>query len=313
MKEVIVASPRGFCAGVVRAVELCEAALEKYGGPVYLVHQLVHNDDVCRELEGKGAVFVDSLQEIPPGGVVVFSAHGSPPTAYQVARERGLTVVDATCPLVTRVHNEVKKYAGEGRTILVVGHPDHVEVGGTAGHSLHENARTLIINPDDLDTELLDEVAKVVQDVAVVTQTTLSQNDVAPGVKEILKRFPSAVIRDDICYATGNRQKAVQELFKDCGVILVIGSHESSNSRRLRETAERDDCPAYLIPNAEAAPWFWIRPANRVGVTSGASTPAYLVEEVVAHLVSLGYTRQDRSIPEALDEENIRFRDGVLP
>lgn len=308
MKEVIVARPRGFCAGVDRAVELCEAALHKYGTPVYLVHQLVHNDDVCRDLEAKGAVFVDSLEEIPVGSVVVFSAHGSPPSAFDIAQERNLIVVDATCPLVTRVHNEVKKYAKEGRTIVILGHPDHVEVEGTAGHALKENARTVILNPDTFDTEFL-EGGAAGSEIAVVTQTTLSQDDVAPAIKGVKNLFPTAIIRDDICYATGNRQKAILELSQVCDAIIVVGSHLSSNSQRLREVAHRDECPAYLVPNAAAVPWFWLTKSQRVGVTSGASTPEHLVEEVVQVLTEAGFRRYEW----VAVEEDIRFKDGILP
>lgn len=311
MKEVIVASPRGFCAGVVRAVDLAEAALVKYGAPVYLVHQLVHNDDVCQALEDKGACFVDSLEEIPIGGVVVFSAHGSPPSAYTTAKERNLTVVDAACPLVTRVHNEVTKYAREGREIVIVGHQDHVEVVGTAGHALEaldENSLPLYADPATFDPDVL-ESALSGREIAVVTQTTLSQDDVAPTIEAIKKRFPDAIIRDDICYATGNRQLGVKELARDCDLVLVVGSDQSSNSRRLAEVARREGCPAYLVPGPAAVPWFWVRSAQRVGVTSGASTPEHLVEAVVAHLVESGFHRQDRVVV----EEDIRFRDGVLP
>lgn len=307
MKEVIVVSPRGFCAGVDRAVKQCEEALEKYGKPVYLVHQLVHNDDVCRALEDKGAVFVDSLEEIPVGSVVVFSAHGSPPSAFDIARERSLWVVDATCPLVTRVHNEVKKYAKEGRTIVILGHPDHVEVAGTAGHALKAGARTVILNPDTFDTDFLKE-GGASDEVAVVTQTTLSQDDVAPAVKEVKNLFPTAIIRDDICYATGNRQKAILELSQTCDAIIVVGSHLSSNSQRLREVADRDGCRAYLVADAAAVPWFWLTKAQRIGVTSGASTPEHLVEEVVKGLTEAGFRRRDQVVI----EENIQFKDGVV-
>lgn len=308
MKEVIVATPRGFCAGVVRAVELAEAALEAYGKPVYLVHQLVHNDNVCRDLEAKGAVFVDKLEDIPEGGVVVFSAHGSPPAAYDIARSRNLAIVDATCPLVTRVHNEVKKY-GQDRPIAIIGHINHVEVQGTLGHAKYAGTQVHVIDPDS--KELESQVVGFGSDAApaVVTQTTLSQEDVAPAVEAIQREYPMAVIRDDICYATGNRQKAVKQLAEECDVVLVIGSHQSSNSQRLREVSDNAGCRAYLVPDADAVPWFWVRPAYRVGVTSGASTPDNLVEEVVERLVAAGYQRRDRVVV----EENIRFREGVLP
>lgn len=289
--EVLVATPRGFCAGVVRAIRIVELALEKYGPPVYVKHPVVHNEHVVSRLEAMGAVTVDSVGEIPRGATAIFSAHGSPPGDLAEAQERGLNLVDAVCPLVTKVHNEVKKYGQQGRIIAVVGHEHHVEFEGTLGHAMAGGFDTFTVDPDKAGSEeFLDLVsalaaAKDATEVAVVTQTTLSKDDVAPAVAAIRRRFPNAVVRDDICYATTNRQEAVKLLAQQVDLILVVGSPTSSNCQRLVETAVRQGTPAHLVQG----PWDMpgesvLKNVERVGVTSGASTPEELVQSVIEQL-----------------------------
>ncbi|MCH7997721.1 MAG: 4-hydroxy-3-methylbut-2-enyl diphosphate reductase, partial [Chloroflexi bacterium] len=240
--EVFLATPRGFCAGVVRAIDVVDLALEKYGPPVYVKHEIVHNPYVVESLEAKGSITVQDVDEIPPNSVVVFSAHGSPPEDFKKAKERGLRVIDATCPLVTKVHNEARKYAKEGQKILLVGHPGHQEVMGTMGQASMElvDEREEINLPDwDPSTP-----------VAVLTQTTLSVMDTARAVEEIRERFPNARIKNDICYATTNRQVAVKQLAAKSDLVLVIGAQQSSNCSRLRDVAEANGVPAFLINGA---------------------------------------------------------------
>jgi 4-hydroxy-3-methylbut-2-enyl diphosphate reductase len=237
--EVILSSPRGFCAGVVRAIEVVELCLERFGPPVYVKHQIVHNPYVVAELERKGAITVETVEDIPPQSLVVFSAHGSPPEDFEKARERDLRVIDAVCPLVTRVHNEAKKYHREGKKVLLVGHRGHQEVRGTMG----QVPMTLI---DDTDGNELPEWDPD-SPVAVLTQTTLSVGDTARAIKAIKENFPNALVRNDICYATTNRQQAVTRMAALVDLVLVIGSENSSNCNRLREVAEALGVPAYLI------------------------------------------------------------------
>jgi 4-hydroxy-3-methylbut-2-enyl diphosphate reductase len=274
--EVILSAPRGFCAGVVRAIEVVEICLDRYGPPVYVKHQIVHNPYVVAELERKGAITVETVEEIPPGSRVVFSAHGSPPEDFQQAKERGLRVIDAVCPLVTKVHNEAKKYRSEGKKVLLVGHSGHQEVRGTMGQvdmTLIDDADPSNLPDWDADTE-----------VAVLTQTTLSVGDTAQSIGAIRGRFPDALIRNDICYATTNRQSAVLEMAVLVDVVLVIGAVNSSNCNRLREVAEAQGVPSYLINGPEEIDPAWLEGVATVGITSGASTPEVLVESVVKAL-----------------------------
>ena len=274
--EVVLSSPRGFCAGVVRAIEVVELCLERFGSPVYVKHQIVHNPFVVAELESKGAITVENVEDIPPGSLVVFSAHGSPPEDFEKAKQRNLKVIDAVCPLVTRVHNEAKKYHGEGKKVLLVGHKGHQEVRGTMGQvpmTLVDDAAGSELPQWEDDTE-----------VAVLTQTTLSVGDTANAIEAIRERYPDAVVRTDICYATTNRQEAVTKMAGLVDLVLVIGAENSSNCNRLREVAEALGVPAYLINGPEEIDPTWIEGHEKVGITSGASTPEVLVESVIQAL-----------------------------
>ena len=274
--EVVLSAPRGFCAGVVRAIEVVELCLNRFGPPVYVKHEIVHNPYVVASLERKGAITVEEVEEIPSGSVVVFSAHGSPPKDFEKAEERHLNVIDATCPLVTRVHNEAKKYNREGRRTLLVGHRGHQEVRGTMGQAPMD----LVDQREGVNLPEWDRSTPV----AVLTQTTLSVEDTAHAVEEIKRAFPDAITRADICYATTNRQDAAKELARKVDVVLVIGAQNSSNCNRLREVAEAQGVPAYLINGPEDLDASWVEGARRVGITSGASTPEVLVDEVVSAL-----------------------------
>ena len=282
MVEVILSSPRGFCAGVVRAIEVVELCLERFGPPVYVKHQIVHNPYVVAELERKGAITVEEVDEVPDGALVVFSAHGSPPGDFERARARNLRVIDAVCPLVTRVHNEAKKYHREGKRVLLVGHRGHQEVRGTMGQApmtLVDDAAPLSEQAVSADLDWAADAA-----VAVITQTTLSVGDTAAVIDAVRERFPAAVVRNDICYATTNRQDAVTRMAGQVDVVLVIGAQNSSNCNRLREVAEANGVPAYLINGPDEIEREWLTGCRRVGVTSGASTPEVLVEAVIAAL-----------------------------
>ena len=265
--------PRGFCAGVVRAIDVVKIALDRYGPPVYVKHQIVHNPYVVTSLEQKGAVTVEDVREVPEGSTVVFSAHGSPPEDFRLARERGLNVIDATCPLVTKVHHEAKKYARDGRELVLVGHRGHQEVMGTMGQ------RPMALVDDRESTDLPDWDRST--PITVLTQTTLSVDDTSKAVEEIKKRFSDVIVRNDLCYATTNRQLAVKELCKSVEVVLVIGAPNSSNCNRLREVAESQGVPAYLINGPEELDLAWLEGVENVGITSGASTPERLVADVL--------------------------------
>ena len=274
--EVLLSSPRGFCAGVVRAIDVVDICLRKYGPPVYVKHQIVHNPYVVNDLELRGAITVEDVEEIPEGSLVVFSAHGSPPEDFVKAKARNLTVIDAVCPLVTKVHNEAKKYHREGKKVVLVGHRGHQEVRGTMG----QVEMTLI---DDISDQALAEL-EADQEVAVLTQTTLSVGDTAQAIDAIRDKFPNAVIRNDICYATTNRQDAVTKMGDSVDLVLVIGAENSSNCNRLREVAESLGVPSYLINGPEEIDPAWLEGKKKVGITSGASTPEVLVESVIEHL-----------------------------
>ena len=276
MVEVVLSSPRGFCAGVVRAIQVVDLCLERFGPPVYVKHQIVHNPYVVAELESKGAVTVEDLDQVPHGSLVVFSAHGSPPDDFHKAEERGLRIIDAVCPLVTRVHNEAKKYHREGKKVLLVGHRGHQEVRGTMG----QVPMTLV--DDSAGGEMPD--WETDSQVAVLTQTTLSVGDTAGVIESISTRFPGAIVRNDICYATTNRQQAVTEMANRVDMVLVIGAENSSNCNRLREVAESLGVPAYLINGPGEIDPAWLEGMVTVGVTSGASTPEILVENVIESL-----------------------------
>ena len=277
-KRILLASPRGYCAGVERAVETVEQALELWGAPVYVRKQIVHNLHVVRELEERGAVFVESEEDVPPGATVVFSAHGVAPAVHARARLRGLKTVDATCPLVTKVHAEARHYAAQGYTILLIGHAGHEEVEGTMG----EAPDAIILLESVADAERVEVPAD--GKVAYITQTTLSIDETTEIVEVLRRRFPhiEAPKKEDICYATTNRQRAVKALLDEVELLLVIGSQNSSNSKRLVEVARTRGIPAYLIDDETEIDEAWLDGVETVGVTSGASAPEKLVRRVLA-------------------------------
>ena len=283
--KVWLAEPRGFCAGVDRAIEIVERALEIYGAPVYVRHEIVHNRHVVRDLRARGAVFVDEVDEAPDGAILIFSAHGVSRAVRERAEARGLRVIDATCPLVTKVHLELLRHAREGRQVVLVGHAGHPEVEGTMGQA-PEGVVLLVENEADVERLAVRDPERL----AYVTQTTLSVEDAAQVVAALKRRFPAIVgpRKDDICYATTNRQRAVRELAERCDVVLVIGSANSSNSNRLREVAERQGARAWLIDDASGIEPAWLEAAENVGVTAGASAPEALVRGVVERLRELG-------------------------
>ena len=276
--EVVLSAPRGFCAGVVRAVDVVELCLERFGKPIYVRREIVHNPHVVSDLKSKGAVFVEELDEVPDGQRVVFSAHGVSPAVWQQSRDRRLQVVDATCPLVTKVHLEALKYAREGYSILLIGHRGHDEVIGTMGEA--PEVSILVEDIAHAHTVQVPDPERVV----VLTQTTLSVNDTSDIMLVLKERFPNLVSRNDICYATANRQAAVKAITKETDLVMVIGAKNSSNCNRLREVAEAEGVPAYLINDPADIQDEWLHGVERVGITSGASTPERLVEQVVASL-----------------------------
>jgi len=282
--RVILAQPRGFCAGVVRAIDIVEKALDKYGEPVYVRHEIVHNKHVVNTLKSKGARFVEELDEVPEGAVTVFSAHGVPQSVVKTAQDRGLPVLDATCPLVSKVHNQGKRYVAHGRTLILIGHAGHPEVEGTMG----QVGAPVHLVQDEADVALM--TVPTDTPVAYITQTTLSIDDTKGIIVALKKRFSDIVGPEtsDICYATQNRQTSVRELAKIADVILVVGAANSSNSNRLREIAAECGARAFLIADAGALTSAMVKGAATVGLTAGASAPERLVEEVVAALRALG-------------------------
>ena len=294
--RVLLAAPRGYCAGVDRAVDIVEVALQTYGAPVFVRKQIVHNLHVVRRLEAKGAIFVDELDEVPVGATVVFSAHGVAPEVHQQARTRQLRVVDATCPLVTKVHQEARKFAGKGYDIVLIGHEGHEEVIGTMG----EAPRAIHLVGDEREAAAV-EIADP-DKVAYLTQTTLSVDETQGVISALRDRFPvlAGPRSDDICYATQNRQSAVKELADQCQLILVIGAENSSNSKRLVEVARWMGCASHLIPEASAVDPAWFEGVDTVGVTSGASAPEWLVDELVEALRQrgAGEVREVQVVPE---------------
>jgi 4-hydroxy-3-methylbut-2-enyl diphosphate reductase len=278
------ANPRGFCAGVNRAIDIVERALELFGAPIYVRHEVVHNRFVVDDLRNKGAIFVDELDEVPDGATVIFSAHGVPQIVRTQAQERGLKVFDATCPLVTKVHLEVVRHQKAGDEVILIGHAGHPEVEGTLGQ-YQGGGMHLVESPEDVDTL----VVKNPNALAYVTQTTLSMDDTAQVIAALRRRFPSiqGPKKDDICYATQNRQDAVKDIARDCDLVLVVGSANSSNSNRLRELAERLGAEAHLIDGAADIQPSWLAGKRNIGVTAGASAPELLVREVIARLRTL--------------------------
>jgi 4-hydroxy-3-methylbut-2-en-1-yl diphosphate reductase len=283
-RRVLLAAPRSFCAGVDRAVEIVERALDRYGPPVYVRKQIVHNVHVVRDLERRGAVFVESVQEVPEGKLVVFSAHGVSPAVREQAVRRKLRVIDATCPLVTKVHAEARRFARAGYSIVLVGHAGHEEIEGTSGEA--PGSIRLLERPEDVEALGLDQADRV----AYLTQTTLSVDEVDEVVERLRRRFPTLVGpgSEDICYATSNRQAAVRTLARDADLMLVIGSGNSSNSKRLVEVAQREGCPARLIDDDAEIDPAWLRDVRTVALTAGASAPETIVDRVIAALRGLG-------------------------
>ena len=287
--KVTLANPRGFCAGVDRAIDIVDRAIELLGAPIYVRHEVVHNRFVVNNLRDKGAVFVNELSEVPDDATVIFSAHGVSRAVQDKAKERGLNVFDATCPLVTKVHMEVLRYSKEGRETILIGHKGHPEVEGTMGQYNKKYGGDIyrVDSPEDVSALEVDNPEKL----GFVTQTTLSMDDTAIIIEALRKKYPSIVgpKKDDICYATQNRQDALKKLADESDVILVVGSPNSSNSNRLKELAEKRGTPAYLIDGAEDINEDWFGDGvNNIGVTAGASAPEILVEEVNARLASLG-------------------------
>ena len=282
--ELLLANPRGFCAGVDRAITIVERALELHGAPVYVRHEVVHNKFVVDGLRQKGAIFIEDLADVPPGSILVFSAHGVPQSVRREAEMRGLTVFDATCPLVTKVHIEVSRLRGQGKEIIMIGHAGHPEVEGTMGQS--EGGMYLVETPEQVaGLKVNDE-----SNLAFVTQTTLSMDDASSIIAALKARFPDITgpKKDDICYATQNRQDAVKLLVKQCDVVVVVGSPNSSNSNRLREVAAKIGVPAYLVNDANELRKEWFAGKAHVGISAGASAPETLVQGVVARLHEMG-------------------------
>ena len=302
--KIYLANPRGFCAGVDRAIEIVERAIEKHGSPIYVRHEVVHNKYVVNNLKNKGAIFVDEISEVPEGSVVIYSAHGVSQKVRREASNISAVIYDATCPLVTKVHLEVAKFSEAGRECILIGHQDHPEVEGTMGqYNAARGGRIYLV-------ESVDDVATLVvenpENLAYVTQTTLSMDDTSRVIDALRERFPSieGPRKKDICYATQNRQDAVKQLALECDLLLVVGSPNSSNSNRLKELAERLGCESYLIDNVEGINPAWLAGKTRFGVTAGASAPEVLVRQVVDWL-----EQQSGARPLELDgvEENIVF------
>ena len=300
-KRVLVAAPRSFCAGVVRAIDIVEKLLEQHGPPVYVRHEIVHNVHVVRDLEARGAVFVDSEDDVPEGALVVLSAHGVAPQVYRRCEERNLKVVDAVCPLVSKVHAEARRYAGRGLKIALVGHAGHVEVEGTMGEA--PEAMVLVETPADVENlELEDD-----EQLAYLTQTTLSLDDTAEVVDALRQRFPALVgpPSADICYATQNRQDAVKKICEEATLVLVVGSRTSSNANRLVEVARSSGAEAYLIDDESDLEEVWLEGHETVGLTAGASSPDLLVDRVVGRLAELGFGEREEV---EITREDVFFR-----
>jgi 4-hydroxy-3-methylbut-2-enyl diphosphate reductase len=316
--NVLLANPRGFCAGVDRAIEIVERALDLFDAPIYVRHEVVHNRFVVDRLTAKGAVFVDELGDVPDGGTVIFSAHGVSKAVRAAGRQRGLKVFDATCPLVTKVHMEVIRQCKAGRDVILIGHAGHPEVEGTMGQWLsqppQQNRIYLVESLSDVDELSI----RYPEQVAFVTQTTLSVDDTQAIIEALQQRFPAIIgpRHDDICYATQNRQDAVRQVAQNVDLVLVVGSVNSSNSNRLRELAEKQGVPAYLVDGADDVRPEWLQGANTIGVTAGASAPESLVQGVIARLREAGAESVSEvdGIPESMEfalpkELRIQVRD----
>ena len=302
--KIILASPRGFCAGVNRAITIVDRALDMFGKPIYVRHEVVHNRIVVEQLRARGAVFVEELEEVPDGALVIFSAHGVARRIEEEARRRGLRVLDATCPLVTKVHMEVLRHSNGGRDCVLIGHAGHPEVEGTMGRYDSSRGGRIHLIENDEQAEAL-EVRDATR-LAYVTQTTLSVDDTRRIIEILRRRFPDIVgpRRDDICYATQNRQDVVREISQRCDVILVIGSKSSSNSNRLCDLARRMGCRTHLLDTAEELHRDWFAADDVIGITAGASAPEELVQDVVAALRDMGAEAPEPTPP---NEENVHF------
>lgn len=286
--RILLANPRGFCAGVDRAIEIVERSIQLFGAPIYVRHEVVHNRHVIERLRTLGAVFVEELDDVPDGATVIFSAHGVSKAVELEAKRRGLNVFDATCPLVTKVHLEVARFARDAREVILVGHAGHPEVEGTLGRFDSSYGGSIYLVQDLADVARLP--VRNPERLAFVTQTTLSVDDTAAIVSALRERFPSlqAPRREDICYATQNRQDAVKQMLAQCDVLIVVGSRASSNSNRLRELAERAGVPGYMVDGADDLRREWVEERNTVGLTAGASAPEQIVQEVISRLRSWG-------------------------
>jgi 4-hydroxy-3-methylbut-2-enyl diphosphate reductase len=303
MKQLILANPRGFCAGVDRAIDIVERALELFGAPIYVRHEVVHNRFVVDGLRNKGAVFVEELNEVPDNSTVIFSAHGVSKEVQSAGKQRGLKVFDATCPLVTKVHMEVSRYEKQGMECVLIGHAGHPEVEGTMGqYTSEQGGMYLVESPEDVARLKV----KNPEQLAFVTQTTLSVDDTSVVIDALREHFPhiTGPSKDDICYATQNRQDAVKKLAAECDLVIVVGSVNSSNSNRLRELSEKLGTAAYLLDNADELLPEWLEGKQRVGLTAGASAPEVLVQQVVSRLAEMGVTNveEDNGL-----RENIEF------
>jgi 4-hydroxy-3-methylbut-2-enyl diphosphate reductase len=289
VRQVLLANPRGFCAGVDRAIDIVEQALKKHGAPIYIRHEVVHNRYVVEDLKSKGAIFVERLREVPEGSIVIFSAHGVAKTVWKKADDLNLTVYDATCPLVTKVHKEVIRKQNQNTQVVLIGHTGHPEVEGTLGQSI--DGKEVLLIEDERDIAKID--LKDGQKISYTTQTTLSVDDTQQIVTELKKHFPDidSPKKDDICYATQNRQDAVKQIINQAEVLIVLGSKNSSNSNRLKEIAEKNHVDAYLIDHYSELKDEWLENKETIGVTAGASAPEILVQEVIEYLKSLGISK----------------------
>ena len=300
-KSVFLAEPRGFCAGVERAIEIVERSIAVFGAPVYVRHEIVPNKHVVEDLRNKGAIFIERVSDAPDGALLIFSAHGVSKAVQEKGKQRGLRVMDATCPLVTKVHLELLRHYDNGNQVILIGHAGHPEVEGTMGQA-PDGAVLLVSEPEEVVNLQVNDASKL----AFVTQTTLSVDDTKDVIAALQRQFPliQAPKKEDICYATSNRQAAVKDLAAQCDVVLVIGSTNSSNSNRLREVAEKEGCPAYLIENAAAIDVQALPGFGRIGVTAGASAPEVLIEDVMDLL-----TQHGKDIVQQLktEEENVHF------
>jgi len=288
--ELLLANPRGFCAGVDRAIEIVERAIKLFGSPIYVRHEVVHNRFVVNDLKNKGAVFVEEVEEVPDNSILIFSAHGVSKQVQEQGKQRGLNVFDATCPLVTKVHMEVARFEKQGKECILIGHVGHPEVEGTMGqYTSDEGGMYLVETPEDVANLTV----KNPDDLAFVTQTTLSVDDTSVVIDALKAQFPKieGPRKDDICYATQNRQDAVKSLAQQCDVVMVVGSKNSSNSNRLRELSDKLNTTAYLIDNAQEIEADWLENVSTVGLTAGASAPELLVQNVVKRLEELGVTQ----------------------